>query len=326
MNDSEVNLLKPIFLFSLPRSGSTLLQRVLMSHSKISSAAEPWIMLPLVYMLKEGGSISEYSSELSKAAIEDLISGMLGGAETYRSKLRGFVDSIYRTLSNEGDMYFLDKTPRYYLIINEIAELFPDAKFIFLFRNPVQVYASILSTFGGFRTLHGYAIDLESGPLLLSEGYKLLKNKSVGVKYEDFVINPEQELKRIADYLQIDIENGMLTTFHQQAVPGRMGDSTGVKEYAEVSRQSTDKWRAVFNSRFRKNVLTNYINKLPEEALCAQGYSKQEILNEVRDNPVERFTTFQDSYYYIRSGIIKMMHANLFFSRSMNWAKRKFLS
>ena len=36
----------PIFLFSLPRSGSTLLQRVLMSHKDIASVAEPWLMLP----------------------------------------------------------------------------------------------------------------------------------------------------------------------------------------------------------------------------------------------------------------------------------------
>lgn len=326
MNDSKADLLKPIFLFSLPRSGSTLLQRIMMSHSKISSTAEPWILLPLVYMSRKGGSVSEYSAETSREAIEDLKSGMAGGIGSYSLKLRGFVDSIYQSLSTEGDIYFLDKTPRYYLIIKDIAELFPDAKFIFLFRNPVQVYASILSTFGGFKALYANAIDLESGPVLLSEGYEFLKNRAIGIRYEDFVIDPLQELKRIADYLSIDIEPEMLTKFHQQAMPGRMGDPTGVNEYVEVSRQSMDKWRAVFNSGFRKKVLTNYINKLSEETLAIQGYSKQAILDEVSANPIERFTTFEDGYYYCRSGIIKRLHANLYFSRRMAWAKKRHLS
>ena len=54
----------PIFVFSLPRSGSTLLQRVLMSHNDISSVAEPWILLPQIYSLKKEGTLSEYSPKL----------------------------------------------------------------------------------------------------------------------------------------------------------------------------------------------------------------------------------------------------------------------
>ena len=44
-----------------------------MSHDKITSLAEPWILLPHVYAAKETGHISEYSSKLSKLAIDEFI-------------------------------------------------------------------------------------------------------------------------------------------------------------------------------------------------------------------------------------------------------------
>ena len=40
--------IRPIFIFSAPRSGSTLLQRVLAAHTQVATASEPWILLPLL--------------------------------------------------------------------------------------------------------------------------------------------------------------------------------------------------------------------------------------------------------------------------------------
>ena len=59
-----------------------------------------------------------------------------------------YVHTQYASDSDSDSIYFLDKTPRYYLILKELEQVFPDAKFIFLFRNPVQIYASMLSTWG----------------------------------------------------------------------------------------------------------------------------------------------------------------------------------
>ena len=63
----------PIFIFSLPRAGSTLIQRVLMSNKDICSVAEPWILLPQIYALKGEGSLSEYSSLTSFIAMSDFV-------------------------------------------------------------------------------------------------------------------------------------------------------------------------------------------------------------------------------------------------------------
>ena len=45
----------PIFIFSLPRSGSTILQKILMSSTQVSSSNEMWILLPLLNLKSKSG-------------------------------------------------------------------------------------------------------------------------------------------------------------------------------------------------------------------------------------------------------------------------------
>ena len=46
--------IKPIFIFSITRSGSTLLQRVIAAHEGVATVSEPWVLLPYLYTLREG--------------------------------------------------------------------------------------------------------------------------------------------------------------------------------------------------------------------------------------------------------------------------------
>jgi len=145
------NNIKPVFIFCLPRSGSTLLQRILMGHSKISSIAEPHFLLPLILATKKEGTLTKYSHLASYRGINDMINNLPDKKNEYYKYLNEFSSNIYNALSKNDSIYFLDKTPRYVWVIPEIAKIFPEAKFVFLFRNPVQIYASILTTFSNNR-------------------------------------------------------------------------------------------------------------------------------------------------------------------------------
>ncbi|MEZ4607679.1 MAG: sulfotransferase [Deinococcales bacterium] len=70
----------PLFLFSLPRSGSTLLQRILAAHPDIATLSEPWFILPLIYMTRDEGIYSEYDHSHLTRALTDL-------KEPYRKRL-----------------------------------------------------------------------------------------------------------------------------------------------------------------------------------------------------------------------------------------------
>jgi len=319
----------PIFIFSLPRSGSTLMQRVLMSHEDICSVAEPWVLLPQIYMLKSEGTLSEYSSRSSHEAISDFIKNLPNGNQDYNSALRNFILELYTKQCRLNERYFLDKTPRYYLIIDEIVKLFPDAKFIFLFRNPIHVYASMISTWGEnrFRKVRSSQNDIALGTKLLSKAYKKYNDIAISVNYESFVSNFEIELKRITDYLDLELSQDVLNNFQKQDTKGSLGDPTGVKEYSNISKDGIDKWKKVFNSRIRKKFALKLLKNINPEDLEVQGYNNGQITKEIKalnsKNPNYAFRDFLD--YYFNSLIIKF-NLNLYFNKKFAWVKRKFLS
>ncbi len=277
--------LKNLFIFCVPRTGSTLMQRILMTHSKISSVAEPNILLPLVFATKLKGVLANYSHWVTYYGIRDIINNLPNKQEDYFKFVREFADKIYNGVSDISDGYFLDKTARYYFIIPEIVKIFPDAKFIFLFRNPVQVYASILLSWSKNRFYLSqkdrFYVDLMEGLDLVSQGYEMLKEKSVAIQYEQFVEDPEKQVRYIMNYLDLKYEDQMLDEFSKQDLKGGNIDPTGIKMYKKVEVETLEKWKTVFNSRYRKLVLKNYICNLDNHTLSIQGYDKASILQEI---------------------------------------------
>jgi len=321
--------MKPLFIFSLPRAGSTLLQRLLMTHANISSASEPWLLLPLVYMQKKDGVLSTYSHSVCYDAIEDLIESMQGGRQAYDYLMSRFVLGVYEQIAQKGAQYFLDKTPRYYLIIPEIARLFPDAKFIFLFRNPADVFASVVTTWGGggFERLWVNWMDLESGPGRLAEGYELLKDRACVVHYENLVSDPELCLRGVFNYLELEFDPTILSNFIPKAPQGRMGDPTGVTRYRGLSGESVENWKNVFNRTFRKRVLLDYIRGLPEHVLATHGYSKSALLDAISAHRTSGGVGQAADYmFYMKSKIIRATHGNLFLGAPARWARNMYVS
>ncbi len=319
----------PIFLFSLPRSGSTLLQRVLMAHSQVASVAEPWIMLPFCYANKCQGALTEYSHNVSCDAIEDFIDNLPNKEADYYDAMGDFLDTLYRKQCKCNEVYFLDKTPRYYLIIPEILKTFPNAKFIFLFRNPVHVMSSMMQTWsnGNFRKMYAYEQDLNLGPKALSKGYELLGNKALAVQYEEFVSSPQEQVQKICEYLDIDVELSMLELFSNQDTKGRMGDPTGVKEYRTISIASLKKWKTTFNTRFRRQVAFDYLNSIGDQTLSIQGYDKSKLLNEVQGIKVNFSISIKDRIDICYTKVVRYSKVNVMLGKKIGaWARSRFLS
>jgi len=321
--------MKPVFIFSLPRSGSTLLQRNLMAHESIASTAEPWILLPQIYSLKSKGHLSEYGSLPASRAINDLIYNLPNKKKDFNDSLKNFIIDIYKKLSKNNESYFLDKTPRYYLIIPEIIEIFPEAKFIFLFRSPEQIYASMLQTWSNnkFRSFLSSYYDLIDGLKMLSLNYNKYKNQSIALKYEDLVNSPENELKRITNYLELDFDNNMINNFSNQKTMGRLGDPTGINYYNSISKESIEKWKLTFNTIIRKRIALNIIKKIDNQALETQGYIKVDILKSIKSvKVVSTFSGIRDLFDYFVDCLIRRLNLHLFFSKDFKWSRKKYIS
>ena len=280
--------LRPIFIFSLPRSGSTLLQRLLTTQEEIASVAEPWLLLPFLYTLKQNRSFADYAQFSTVNAIQDLYNQFPNGVDDYLYELSNFVLRLYAKAAYEKEYkYFLDKTPRYHLVVDEIIRMFPDGKFIFLWRNPLAIIASIIESFGkGKWFIYRYNVDLFRGAENLTKAFQNYSNQVHSLRYEDILINPELELVRLFKYLEIDPQFERLSEFHQIKFSGRFGDATGVKNYQTISIDPLDKWKRILTNPVRRRWCRNYLEWLGDERLTLMGYDKNGLNSELNTIPM----------------------------------------
>ena len=276
----------PLFLFSLPRSGSTLTQRILSSHTEISTVSEPWILLPFLYTLKQQGVYSEYGHKYTTEAIEQFCLELPNGKNDYLAEIRSFVLQLYAKAAKDRTKYFLDKTPRYSLVVEDIINLFPEGKFVFLWRNPLAVVSSIVETWTDrkFNLLYN-RIDLFEGLSKLIAAYEKYADKSCVIHYETLLSNPESELKRLLDYLEIPFDPSLLSAFSNIQLPGKLGDKTGIHQYQLVSKEPLAKWKHTINNPIRKAWCRRYLRWIGKERLAVMGYSLEELLTELDTSP-----------------------------------------
>jgi len=99
-----------VFVISQPRSGSTLLQRLLGGHSDIQTSAETWLMLHPIYGMRRRGIQAEYRADWAATGVEEFLEHYADGRATYVSGLRSFAQTIYgRVLAANNKKFFLDK-------------------------------------------------------------------------------------------------------------------------------------------------------------------------------------------------------------------------
>lgn len=274
-----------IFLMGLPRSGTTLLQRVLSAHPEVASIAEPWVLLPLVTCFDANITKSVYGHITLEKAISDLKVEAVNFQQEYDNYIRSFVDKIYTPLRGSRK-YFLDKTPRYYLIGKEIHRLFPDAKFIYLFRNPIDIYDSVIETFQGgkFDRLPLNYIDVSRGLNLLCESIENIGGNVLKIKYEDFCADSEYVARQICHYLEIEYLPEMLTKFSLVKFSGRLVDPKhGMLKNISQSRKVHP------ISAIRRWLYARWLGKISDRAWEESGYQYAELLSQLESRPVARF-------------------------------------
>lgn len=290
---------EPVFLFSMPRSGSTLLQRVLGSHTQVASASEPWLLLPLAAMSGEVDLrvFAEYSHRGSATAIVDLVANMHGGRDEYREILRETALRVYAAVSPAGARYFVDKTPRYFLIIDFILELFPDSKAILLVRNPLDVLASVITTWGNNRLwLHNALLDLYHGPVRLHEAALKRPDRLHRISYEDLVERPEEACREVCIYLDLPFEPPMMQATGAGALAGRFGDKSPNSSRPGLVTDSVSRWRAVLATPLRRWFAARYLRRLGPDVLRTCGVELEELERELARLPVSWKHTVPDAF------------------------------
>jgi len=298
-------LIKPLFVFSLPRSGSTLVQRVLGSSGKISTVSEPWILLALLGHLKQLDSYAVYNHDVMVEAIDEFVNELPKGDDDYHAAVREMALSLYSEIADDNAAYFLDKTPRYHLVSDEIIKVFPDGKFIFLWRNPLAIIASSMETWaGGKWNLYKLNIDLYEGMACLVDAYTKNSSASFSVCYESLLSEGDAKWRELFAYLDIPFEPDVMVGFKDVELKGRMKDPTGVVDYKAINSEPVGKWKHALRNPVRKYWCRRYLRWLGRDRLAIMGYKLDDLIAEIDELPT--------SFKYIGSDLVGIVRGVLF--------------
>ena len=203
---------QPIFIMGLPRSGTTLVEQIIATHSGVTRGGE------LAFL----GELRKLAGDLlpAQTAFPDNL------AQSWTAD-RHYTATVFRDyylaraerygLLPEGKSHFTDKMPFNEIYLPLLKMAFPQAKIVHVMRHPLDVCVSVLSnpvTQGfnsGFRledTTHHLAAVFD-----LSEHYR--RELDLGdyvLKYEDLVSDPPGEIRKLLAYLELPFEEGCLRT------------------------------------------------------------------------------------------------------------------
>ena len=271
--------MRQCFIISQPRAGSTLLQRLLATHPQIETIGEPWLAIPFVYALRPKGISAEYIHVSLAQGFGEFVSKLPGGAADYFREVRALLDRLQEKISAPGKTYFLDKTPRYHLILNELVQIFPDARFIVLWRNPLAVVASIINTWQKGRfDLRYYEQDIFGGPLNILSFAEAGTAATCQLRYEDLVAQPDSMLRRVTDFLELPPVASVALPEKDSLTAATLGDKTGIHKFQSVSAAAIDEWKVAFASPVRKFWAKRYLEFLGHDRLARTGYDARELL------------------------------------------------
>ncbi len=246
----------PILIVGLPRSGSTLVEQILASHSQVEGTSE------LPFLGKIANSIGRYRRDNLQypESVRDLRNKDL---QAYG---RQYLDETRRHRKT-GRPYFTDKLPNNFPHVGLLHLILPNARVINARRHPLD------SCLGGYKQLFGQGQHFTYDMFELAEYYKqyhtvmshwhaVLPGKVLDVHYEETVTDLETQVRRILAHCGLPFEEQCLR-FHETERAVKTASSEQVR--LPIYRGALGKWR-----RYEKHLgvwleeLDDIIRGLPE--------------------------------------------------------------
>jgi len=246
----------PIFIVGLPRSGSTLIEQILASHSEVQGTRELPILERMLAQIDKRGSKGEVYPEVVRRLANDDLADL--GAQYVKSTERYRADA----------RYFTDKALSNFRSIGLLQLILPNAIVINARRHPLD------SCLGSYKQLfakgHPYTFDLfELGEYylqyqrLMDHWDRVLKGRVLDVHYEQLVAEPEPQIRRLLDHCGLAWEESCLN-FHTTSRPIESASSEQVRQ--PIYQTSVNSWRSYERQLGELiDILQPVLDKLPED-------------------------------------------------------------
>lgn len=225
---------KPIFIVGMPRSGSTLLEQILSSHSNVAGIGESHAMPKLIHSVyrkleADTETFVKVFAETDEKQLEYLI--------------REYEEKALQYVKNEA--FFTDKMLNNFKYIGFIQSLIPQARFIHIKRNPIDTCLSCFEK--KFTTGHEYTYDLDTLAKhfiaysdLMKHWLKLYPELIYEINYEDIVSDTESQVRNCLSFLGLRMQKSCLE-YYKNDRNVYTASTDQVRE--KINSNSIGKWR-----------------------------------------------------------------------------------
>lgn len=214
----------PIFILGMPRSGTTLVEQILSSHSRVNGAGE------LGLVAKFGASIARGQAEASAKNLQ-----------TFREQ---YLVGLHALSQNKS--HATDKMPQNFRYIGLITTALPEAKVIHVKRDPAAVcWANYVSYFASKGISYCYSLpDILSYFRLyvdlMAYWEQTLPGKIYELDYESLVVNQEEETRKLVKHIGLDWEDACLTPQNNDR---SVATASNMQVRKKVYQGSSEKWK-----------------------------------------------------------------------------------
>ena len=227
----------PILVLGMPRAGSTLIEQILDSHRDIEGVSE----LPELTGLANWLGNSQYAGFVDTPYLEKLAG--LAAAELKRLGRAYIWNSGLKRRTMKP--YFVDKMPNNWLHLGLILSILPNAKIIDARRHPLDCSVSNFRQF--FAKGQDFSYNLtDMGRFyadyvrMMAHFDRILPGRIHRVIHEDLVADPEPEVRRMFDYLNIPFDDACLRFYENKRA---VGTASSEQVRRPINREGVDQWR-----------------------------------------------------------------------------------
>jgi hypothetical protein len=281
----------PFFIFGCPRSGTSLLSRMLGAHSNLAIPYESHLynnVYPAVLRhadLALATTRARLVTEILRTEHIQMWAPPPRSADVLsaitRYDFHGIVEGLLSSwAAAEGKPRWGEKTPQHTLCWRRILPAFPGAQVINVVRDGRDVALSYKRAFFGPKHVYPLAERWKQYLESAEEARAFLGEEAyLQVRYEDLLASPEQELRRICSFLKEDFDPAMLTYYESQPV-GRREPRNACNLCLPVISSNVSKWRTEMSRRELR-----IFEALAGSALEQYGYTR--ALGQARVSPLE---------------------------------------
>lgn len=227
---------EPIFVVGMPRTGTTLVDRILSSHRDVTSAGE---LQDFALCVKRASAVAS-ARVLDEQTIRRVVETDM------RALGERYIESSRRITG--GSARFVDKMPLNYFYVGLIHLALPRAKIVCLRRNALDTCVSnFRQLFAAGFSYYNYAYDLEDigryyalFDRLIAHWHAVLPGKVLEVRYEDLVTAQEAQTRRLLEHCGLDWDPACLD-FERNAAP--VATASAVQVRRRLNADSIGRWR-----------------------------------------------------------------------------------